>query len=409
MKILFATDQYLPTPGGISVVTQRLSQELAKKGHEVAIIAPSQSWKFHREKEHTVTIYRIQSILVHKLKKVRYAPAFLYQRKIAKIFKTFMPDIVHLETPDAIALAAYDEAVRMNIPIIGTCHIMPQNISGSLPFLPGQIRKFVGNLYMKQLGSLFNKIDFVTAPTETGIAILKANGVKTPMQVLSNGIDLAAYQPVSQKEQDMLREQLHLPQEPIVLYVGRLDKEKRVDVLVDALGILQKNTKFHAVIAGTGEQYTLIQSRIRKLHLEDRITFLGMLPESSLVTLYNLATVFVMPSTAELQSLVTMEAMAVGKPVIGARAGALPYLITPDKNGYLFNPDDANDLAKKLASILISIPLQQKMGDMSRELIQRHDIHVVVQELEDLYKQIIQEHMQAVNAFFHLPYEETIL
>lgn len=408
MKILFATDQYLPTPGGISVVTQRLSQELAKKGHDVAIIAPSQSWKFHREKENDVIIYRIQSILVHKLKKVRYAPAFLYQRRIAKIFKTFQPDIIHLETPDAIALTAFDEARRLHIPVIGTCHIMPQNISGSLPFLPSQIRKFVGNLYMKQLASLFNKIDFVTAPTETGIAILKAHGVRTPMQVLSNGIDLAAFHSVPQKAKETLETQLQIPKKPIILYVGRLDKEKRVDVLVKALGLLQHRIDFHAVIAGTGEQYVLLQVLIKKLRLKERITFLGMLPEESLVTLYNLATVFVMPSTAELQSLVTMEAMAVGKPVIGAQAGALPYLITPEKNGYLFKPDDAGDLARKLEQVLESKSLQKKMGEASEQLIQQHDIHVVVQKLENLYKEVIQS-TTPYHTFMPLPYEEAAL
>src|SRR5579872_1285213 len=117
MRVLFVTDQYAPTPGGISVVVQRLAYELATRGHTVAVIAPSQSLKFYREEQNGITIYRVQSFLLHKLKKVRYSPAFLYQKKIAQILQIFHPDIVHLETPDALANTAYEEAVRQHIPI----------------------------------------------------------------------------------------------------------------------------------------------------------------------------------------------------------------------------------------------------------------------------------------------------
>jgi glycosyltransferase involved in cell wall biosynthesis len=271
---------------------------------------------------------------------------------------------------------------------------MPQNISGSLPFLPEQIRKFVGNLYMKQLANLFNKIDFVTAPTMTGIAILKANGVTIPMQVLSNGIDLSQFQKQSEKKQQTLRKRLQLPDKPIILYVGRLDKEKRVDVLVNALGLLANKVPFHAVIAGTGEQYDLLQALVQKLDLQNHITFLGMLSEEALLALYSLSAVFVMPSTAELQSLVTMEAMAIGKPVIGAKAGALPYLIDSGRNGYLFKPDDATDLAEKIEKIITNAKLQESMGEVSLQAVQKHDIHVVVSELEDLYKKVIANHKE---------------
>ncbi len=406
MKILFATDQYGPTPGGISVVVHRLAHVLVAKGHTVAILAPSESWKFHKDDEEGVTIYRVQSFLVHKLKKVRYAPAFLYQNRIKKILQTFMPDIVHIETPDAIASAAYEEARLLHIPVIGTCHIMPQNISGALPFLPSQIRRFVGNLYMKQLANLFNKIDFVTAPTMTGIAILKAHGVKTSMQVLSNGINLENFYTVSLEEQDAARKHFSLPSEPTILYVGRLDKEKRVEVLVQAVSQLPKDLSCHTVIAGTGDQSKLLKALVKKLHLTSKITFLGMLSEKELRDLYNLATVFVMPSTAELQSLVTMEAMAIGKPVIGARAGALPYLIKDNENGYLFAPDDHLDLSHKLQKILASKQLQKEFGKASYAIVQAHDIQKVVDELVVLYEQIIARQHAYPKAFMSKPLQE---
>jgi glycosyltransferase involved in cell wall biosynthesis len=391
MRILFATDQYLPTPGGISVVTQRISTALAKKGHTVVVIAPSTSWKFQREFKDGVTVYRIQSFLIHKLKQLRYSPTFLYPKRIENIIKSFKPDIIHLETPNTIASETLDIAKKLNIPVIATCHIMPENISGTLPFLPSKIGKMIGNLYMKQIIRLFNKVELVTAPTPIGTAILLANDIKRPCLAVSNGIDLKAFQQPSYENQQKLREKYNLPHLPIILYIGRLDKEKKVDVLIQSLQYIKKTQPFHLILEGKGQQMEELQEQVKKLGLQKNISFIGYVDEYELPILYAISTVFVMPSTAELQSLVTMEAMALGRPVIGARAGALPYLIKPNQNGFLFEPDDPKDLAEKLQQILEDPKLQKKMGEESLKLIKEHDINNIIEKMETIYTKIINE------------------
>lgn len=389
MKILFATDQYLPTPGGISVVTQRISAALAKKGHTVAVIAPSTDWKFRKESKNGVTVYRIQSMLVHKLKQLRYSLPFLYRKEIDNIIKNFKPDIIHLETPNTIASETLEVAQKYNIPAIATCHIMPENISGTLPFLPSKIGKMIGNFYMKQIIKVFNKVSLVTAPTPIGTAILLANGVNKPTLALSNGINLEAFQHPSLEEKNKLKKKYDLPRLPIILYIGRLDKEKKVNILIEALQYIK--APFHVVIEGKGQQMENLETLVNKLGLKNKISFIGYIEESELSTLYSLAAVFVMPSTAELQSLVTMEAMAMGLPVIGAKAGALPYLIKPGKNGFLFEPNDPIDLAQKLQQLLIDPDLQKQMGRESLELIKEHDINHIIEKMESLYAKIINE------------------
>lgn len=395
MKILFATDQYLPTPGGISTVTQRLSVALAKRGHEVAIIAPSTDWKFRKESKDGVTIYRIQSLLVHKLKQLRYSPTFLYRKKIDNIITNFKPDILHLETPNTIASEALDISQKYNIPAIATCHIMPENISGTLPFLPSKIRKMIGNLYMKQMIKIFNRVSLVTAPTPIGTAILRAHELKRPTLAISNGIDLQAFRTPSNEQKQKLREKYNLPHTPIILYIGRLDKEKKVHILIEALEYIKKSLPFHVVIEGKGQEMENLKNLVQKLGLQNKISFIGYIEEGELITLYSLASVFVMPSTAELQSLVTMEAMAIGLPVIGARAGALPYLIKPDKNGFLFEPDNPLDLARKLEQLLENSEIQKRKSQESLALIKEHDINNVIQKMEEIYIKIINENKTA--------------
>jgi glycosyltransferase involved in cell wall biosynthesis len=395
MRILFATDQYLPTPGGISIVTQRISKAFAQKGHTVAIIAPSTSWKFRREEKDGVIIYSIQSLLVHKLKQLRFSPTFLYKKRINHIIENFKPDIIHIETPNTIANEAVNAARRFNIPVIATCHIMPENISGTLPFLPSKIGKIVGNLYMKQVIKLFNKVDFVTAPTPIGVAILDAYNIARPKMPMSNGIDLKQFQMPSKSDLLKVRKKYSIPDEPLVLYIGRLDKEKKVDILLESLQYLKKSQQFHVLIEGKGQQMEALEDLVQKLNLDKNVSFIGYVDEDELPVLYALSSVFVMPSTAELQSLVTMEAMAMGLPIIGAHAGALPYLIHHNKNGFLFEPDNPWDLAEKLQKILENRELHKKMSKESLSIIQEHAIENIIVKMEELYAKVIRDHEAA--------------
>lgn len=390
MRILFATDQYLPTPGGISIVTQRVSEALAKKGHTVGVIAPSTSWKFSRGKRNGVTIYGVQSVLVHKLKQLRFAPTFLYQKNIKKIVRDFMPDIVHLETPNSIANDALIAAQELDVPVIATCHIMPENISGTLPFLPSKIGQIAGDFYMKQIIKLFNKVDYVTAPTLIGTAILAAYHVNKPMQALSNGIDLEQFKRPSKTALENFRVKYKFSNSPIILYIGRLDKEKKVNILIEAMQYLPKDLDFQLVIEGKGQQMDVLIGLAENLGLKNKVRFMGFINEDELKALYAVSSIFVMPSTAELQSLVTMEAMAMGLPVIGAHAGALPYLIKPDVNGYLFEPDDPKDLAMKLDKILTNKVLSSNMSKESLAMIKEHDINNIIEKMEVLYGSIIE-------------------
>lgn len=389
MRILFATDCYLPTPGGISVVVERLSSTLAAKGHTVAVIAPSVSWNFGKEQNPNLTIYRINSILIHKSKNLQYSPAFLFRQKIYHIINNFRPDIVHLETPQNIAEETLKAARNLKIPVIATCHIMPENISGALTFLPSKIRKMVGNIYMKQIIKIFDKTDLVTSPTPIGVALLQANGLKVPAIPLSNGIDLHKFRQPSQEIINNLIKKYKIPDYPIILYIGRLDKEKKVEILIKSLTLISKSLPFHVIIEGKGQLCTYLKDLTQKLDIENRVTFIDYVYENELAPLYALSTVFVMPSTAELQSLVTMEAMALGLPVIGAEAGALPYLIKPGINGYLFKPDDPSDLAREIELILKDPQLRKKMSAQSLSLIKEHDINIIIQKMEIIYTKLI--------------------
>lgn len=390
MKILFATDIYFPTPGGMSVVIKKLAEELVKRGHEVSIIAPSTSWKMFKEVQEGITIYRVQAVLILKEKRIWYAPAYIYKNEIRSIIKRVKPDVIHVETADAVAKTTIDVAREKGIPLVGTCHFMGEHVLGTIPFFPKGISKVVENLYMKEAGKVFNKLDFLIVPTPMSVKMLQDNGVTIPIHPISNGIDLTFFHRAKKEEAEVLRKKLNLPNVPIILYVGRVDLEKDLDVLIRALPHLQKHMKVHTVIAGKGETLKELQEFVTSLHLDASVSFLGFLEHNELLALYSLGSVFAIPSTSETQSLVTMEAMAIGMPVVAANAGALPYLVKHNENGYLFTPGNPKDLAEKLEKILENPTLAQEMSKRGKEMIQEHDITRIITHMEEIYAQVIE-------------------
>lgn len=388
MRIVIATDVYFPIIGGVQVVIKRLSYELSKRGHSVSIIAPSPTSRTYKEAEGQVTVYRIGSLTT-----IRKFATFRIPRHldaVKKIISDIQPDIIHVMTPGAVGDTAIHVGKKQKIPLIGTGHVIAENILIMFR-LPKYIESMAGYLIMKQITHTYQKLDLLTVPSPAAAKLYKRYGLKIPIEVISNGLYLEHFGHVSEKEKEALKKKYHLPDKPIIIYVGRLDKEKKVDVLVTAVSLL-KDTNFQLLIAGKGAEKETIHRLVKKLGLKDHVTFLGYLPDGELPVLYSIATVYAMPSDAELQSISTMEAMATGLAVIGANAIALPNLIKNGVNGYLFKPRDPEDLSKKLQIILQDKDLRKKMGKESLQLIKEHDMPHVITKMEEAYKKVIQKH-----------------
>lgn len=388
MKIVIATDVYFPIIGGIQVVIKRLSQELSKKGHEVFIIAPSPTSRTYKELEGKVTVYRIGSINLRKFTTFRI-PRHL--DAVKKIIIDINPDIIHIMTPGSVSDTAIHTAKKNNIPLIGTGHVIAENLL-ILFHLPKYLESMAGYLIMKQIIHTYQRLDLLTVPSPAAAKLYKKYGLKIPIHVISNGLYLEDFGKVTEEDKEKMIKKYKLSDTPIVIYVGRLDKEKRVDVLVEGVALL-KDENFQLIIAGKGGEKEKIHRLVKRLGIQDKVVFLGYLPDGELPILYSLATAYVMPSDAELQSISTMEAMASGLPVLGANAIALPNLIKNGVNGFLFKPRDPEDLSKKLKTVLSDKDMRKKMSKQSLELIKEHDMPNVIAKMEETYEMVISKHL----------------
>lgn len=270
---------------------------------------------------------------------------------------------------------------KYGIRVIATNHVMPANINPFLPF-PQWGKDLVEKASWGDMRRVLSQAAVVTNPTQIGADAMRASGkFKRLVMPVSNGIQSENYElaPGETVEKD--------PRELLIFFAGRLAVEKNVDVLIEALALLPESLN-HTVleVAGSGEILESLQAKARECGVEHRVRFLGYVTDEQLRDGYLRADVFCQPGTAELQSLVTLEAMSASKPVVLANALALPHLVEEGQNGYLFEPGNAQDLAEKLAAVLLlSEEKRTEMGQHSHRMIEKHAAEKTWQTFESLY------------------------
>ena len=384
MRILIVSDLYWPKVDGASVFTQRLAQQMRKRGHDVRVMAPSRH--FHRETyEHAdTTVLGMPSVPVIIYRGLRLCFSFVAKRAVRETLAAWRPDVIHIQNHFYLAKLVLPIAERENIPIMGTNHFMPENL---LHYFPGFMREWLRRLGWRQFRAVFDHLRVVTTPAHKSAELLAGIGFEKEVRVISNGVDLTYFKPAS--EQPGLRDKYRIPAGPILLYVGRMDREKNLDRVLRALPAAQAKAKFTFVIVGRGEEGERIRQLAQELKLGQGIVFAGYIPNEDLPAIYRVGSCFIMAGTAELQSLVTMEAMATGLPVIAADALALPELVHDGDNGFLFPPEDIAALSDRMVRIFSDEDSRQRMGRKSLEIIQEHDINKSMDKFEALYRSLV--------------------
>ena len=387
MKILIAADLFPPVINGVSTFSSNLAAGMAARGHEVVVIAPSQTGKKHTEIVDGYTIERTASLVFPFYQRLRVSTT--PGREVSRIINSFNPDVIHIQMILAIGYSVLQTGQKMNIPIVSTNHAVPENVIDNIRLLApfsGPISAMLEH-YAKRF---HGNAQYITAPTQSAIAMFgdKYDKVKIPVKAVSNGIDLSVFYPA--KPPLTIYKKYNIPTNvPILLYVGRLDGEKHLPIFLKAAQRLMKNRSVHAVLVGHGVEENSLELLASKLGIGKNITFTGRVSSKDLVELYRVGNIFCMPSPAELQSIATLEAMASGLPVVSVNEGALPELCQDGKNGYLFRYDDDKMMAAALENILKSPKLYQKMAKMSVEIAKKHDINYTLKTFEEIYSSLI--------------------
>jgi glycosyltransferase involved in cell wall biosynthesis len=381
LTVVIGCDTFPPDINGASRFAERLAGGLARHGDDVHIIAPAFDRNYGSFTEiidgSPMTVHRIKSYKLPQHKTLRWIWPFNLESKTARILSQVKPDAVHIQSHLIMGRALVKSAKKQGIRVLATNHIMPENLIKYSVIIPKFLEKTAMRLAWADAGRILRKVDFVTTPTRRAAELLEAAAGVKDVLAISCGIDASKFAnttPTSNAE-------------PRVLFLGRLDYEKHIHNLLKAVAMLPKSLNTQVEIVGDGGEREYLQNLAVELGIAKNVKFLGHVTEKELPLAYERATVFAMPSIAELQSIATMEAMASGRPVVAADAMALPHLVHDGDNGYLFQPDDVVEFSEKLKAILTADAAElERLSENSLHLIQAHDIERTISIFESLYR-----------------------
>ena len=381
LVIVIGTETFPPDINGAARFTERLAVGLARRGHEIHVIAPSTNQRYGTYRE----IHAGVPLIVHRLKSyrlpqhasLRWVSPVKLQSRTDLLLDRIKPDVVHVQTHMLVGRFLMKSAIKQGIRLVATNHTMPENLIRYSIVIPKFAEKLAMRIWWRDAGRTLAQAEVVTTPTRKAAEILQSNTGLTGVLAISCGIDARPFASAPSTQND----------DPIALFVGRLDYEKHVHLIIEALSRLPKELRASVEIVGDGAERESLEKWAIELGVEDRVRFFGHVSESELRAAYARCTVFVMPSIAELQSIATMEAMATGRPVIGADAAALPHLIHPGENGFLFPPGDVDALADAMKKVFTADRTElQRLSRNSLHLIGSHDIETTLDRFEMIYR-----------------------
>lgn len=391
MNILFINDYY-DKAGGAEKHVLSLMEGLKERGHRAAFFALGD------KDERKGDIY-VRERRLSPRRAIFDRSTFKYLQSIIKDFK---PDILHLHNTIFFSLFFHLNLDKLNIPIVKTMHDFRALCPSGWLLLPDykicntfQGRACVKNkclkyYHIKGVELLINilrsniekkKIDLFISPSTPLKEALLRGGFKN-VHYLPNFIshDLAHHETFAGKDE-----------EKIILYVGRLGREKGVHNLITAAKeIFKSHPETKLVIVGTGREKENLEKESKELNIDENVIFKGYTDD--IKELYIKSYLVAIPSIwMENCPLVALEAMASGKAIVASRIGGLTDIVENEKTGLLVTPNNTKELADAIIRLLENPSLTLQMGQAARERSAQYNFDIYLSKLIELYEKTLHE------------------
>ncbi len=386
MRILLCSMTYPPHTNGQAVFTQNLAQGLAMRGHEVMVVTSAERHYPRKSLEQGIQCFRLPAInlaCIHQDLQVPVASGYY----IPALIRQFHPQVVHLQDPSPLCLRVLHEARRLNIPVIISHHSGPEISAPFIYFKNARLHQLTNAIIWKILRAYLQQADLVTVPSRYSVSMLKEHGVHEKVRTVPGYVDLTDFRPMRLDAAETRKQYGLAAEKRIFLYAGRVDPEKKVNILIEAMASL-KREDVQLAIAGAGSQLEHLKHQVQRLGLQDKVKFLGQVDHAQLPGLMNCADFFIMPGDVESFSIATLEAMACAKPVLAACATALPELVTHSENGYLFRPSDPADIVYYMEKLLQSQEQWADMGHASALKARQFNQEAVLKAYEETLREV---------------------
>lgn len=367
MRVALITETFLPNVNGVVTTLCRLLEHLRDHGHEALLIAPEGSVASYAGAE----IIPLRGVPLPSYPELRLTPP---QPGLTAQLRRFRPDVVHLAGTMALGVAGRHAARQLGVPLVGAYHT-------DFPAYTAHYGLgFLRDLAYRYLRWVHNSCALTLCPSLATLADLREHGFRR-LRLWGRGVDTARFHP--RHRSAAWRESVGArPGERVLLYVGRLAPEKRLDLLAELLPTLPET---RLVLVGDGPARPALEQRLGR----ERAHFAGYLRGDDLATAYASADLFVFPSDTETFGQVVQEAMASGLPVVAARAGGAIDLVGDGETGALFTPGSVAELRAQTIWLLGNPDDRAALGAAGRAAAERRAWGRVMDDLLGHYQRTL--------------------
>ncbi|MFM6357269.1 MAG: glycosyltransferase family 4 protein [Planktothrix sp.] len=368
MRIALFTETFLPKIDGIVTRLCHTVEQLQRLGDEVLVISPAGGLTEYKG----ARIYGVEGFPLPMYPELKLG---IPHPGIGVELEKFQPDLIHVANPAILGLGGLYYAKKLNIPLVASYHThLPQ-------YLHHYGLGMLEELLWSMLRAAHNQAQLNLCTSTAMVEELRNHGIER-LDLWQRGVDTDLFQPCLASVEMRDRLSLGNPDCHLLLYVGRLGAEKEIERIKPVLETLP-NARLALVGDGPNRQ-------VLEAHFQGTPThFVGYLRGKELAEAYASADAFIFPSRTETLGLVLLEAMAAGTPVVAARSGGIPDIVTDGVNGYLFDPRDEKGAITATQRLFANPQERETLRQNARLEAERWGWAAATQQLRSYYQGIL--------------------
>lgn len=392
MRIVVCTDTFPPEINGVATSTLYMKRAFEAHGHEVLIITTN---PFTNKITYEKDIVRIPGLVMKKMFNYRFT--WFYHSEVTKYVKKFRPDVIHVQSDLGVGFYGRIISYLLHVPAVYTYHTQYEDYTYYFSdMFKGHFDRIAKNAIRWFVGFIADMADEFITPSNKIKNYLRQIGIESYINIVPTGIDFTRFLPESQ-DCNLLqkkKDELGIDENTITLLcLGRVDKAKSVDVVIDyyySFRKKHKNLKMKLLIVGDGPHKDELEATSIKYGLKDEILFLGKVMNDEVGFYYNLADIYVSASTSETQGLTYLEAMAAKRILLVRYDDNLYDLIDSGRSGYFFNSEE--DFIRKLETIIdMDEASKNKMKELAFKKLDEYSIETFYERIKKVYERAIKK------------------
>lgn len=367
LRVALFTGAYTHIADGVSLTLNRLVAYLLREGHDVRVFAPTVT---SPPLSGAGTLFPIPSLAAPG--RSDYRLSFGLVQAARRALKAFDPHVVHIATPDILGYGALRWARTRKLPVVATFHT---HFASYLPYYG--LGRFEPLLW-RYLQSFYSTCDLVLVPTPGIKRLLIEKGVNSLVDLWSRGVDAMQFSPAHRSRS--FRQGLGPGGTPVILFVGRLVKEKGLETFADVVLRLQGlGVPHRSLVVGDGPLRLHLQNRLPRTH------FTGHLTDHALAQAYASADVFFFPSQSETFGNVVLEAAASRLPIVAAESDAFELVVQHGHNGFLAPAGDLKAMTHFVHLLLRDPKCRRQFGEAAHRIACTFDWDAVLEQMATFY------------------------